>query len=1019
MTQDSTNEHDRLWKRAYPDALREREEALLGRRPHNLGKALKKRHAEIGLALSGGGIRSATFSFGVIQALAARQLFRKVDILSTVSGGGYTGSLISRLFTRDGVISPDCVEQAIQPDQSAGGTHNTPEWIRSGEVSRWLRENGRYLAPNGSGDMLLLAAIILRNWLSVHVVLATLVLTAFVFMQLVRIGLCAWFPAMLGSKLAGFTDVETWLTCSLPSDESYLCWSPWLLLPLLIFVAVVVPSGWAYWLAADYGKSSLHRPRRALHPLWGFFIILVVAFIVMSTPLLPGSFSTYVEAIAAPVRVAALIVLASGLGTLCIVLYFLLLRVLKTLHIRVEVDLGDSAQRHRLSSWLKTALVWFGVALGLAAIDTLGGTVFVIWQNPASSLGEWLGAWLGGLVAVAAGARQIATFFPGKAGVTRVRPILNIAAMIAAVLLFTVMLTVLNMVSHGIAWDFKIPSWIIKELAIALPFLNPIWHAPYIRDFCGNLVIFLVLAVLSWFLGRNWPFLNNSTLLPLYTARLTRAYLGASNPCRINSPPVAVTQVQEGDDMWINEEWWSSATKVNDTFMRGAPLHLVNVTINETLSGTYRVQQNDRRGVGMAVGPAGISAGVRHHVVFDGPAGPGPGRPAVVFPEDTPAGRSFRMFDYGSGPGGTKVLYKGRSLTLGQWTGISGAAFSTGLGSRTSLGLSLITGFFNVRLGLWWDSGVDPARRAGTVTKGSRRSDQFFSWLLPMQSFLLDEFLSRFPGVSRRWWYLSDGGHFENTGAYELLRRRLPLIIIIDAAADPDYACEDLANIVRKARLDFGAEIEFLDEKGLDWMRRNRRDLECLSHFGSLEMLCRGPARAALAWVHYEERLVPESLIVYIKPTLAGDETPDITSYHTTHPKFPQQTTTDQFFEEAQWESYRRLGQFISERIFADGFRPYDELLNNWYYAPKDYRNSRYRRDRNCAMGIVKAHNPGRGRFEGMVGSVTVLTEQDDTIGIGIGLSYAQRQNPPPIGSFVIFKHQGFTASGKPRFPSL
>ena len=481
-----------------------------------------------------------------------------------------------------------------------------------------------------------------------------------------------------------------------------------------------------------------------------------------------------------------------------------------------------------------------------------------------------------------------------------------------------------------------------------------------------------------------------------YTARLTRAYLGASNPRRIAPAPsrggnrtdgvqdcpapVSVTQVQADDDMSIEKCWWSKE-EGKDPFAKGAPLHLVNVTINETLSGVSRVQQNDRKGVGMAIGPAGISAGVRHHVVFqdqqsekeqsagkgtvkqilgrltsifysllsgsaptkEQSAGRGERR-AKVFPQkqllDESSNtfcRPFRMFAYKKRCEGDEqeVWYTGRSLSLGQWTGISGAAFSTGLGSRTSLGLSLIAGFFNVRLGLWWDSGVEPTNRCGTATKGSRQSEWFFSWLLPVQSFLVDEFLSRFPGVARRWWYLSDGGHFENTGAYELIRRRLRLIVIVDAAADPDYAYEDLANLTRKARLDFGAEIEFLDAKALRWMRRNRRNMGCLAHFGSLEMLRRGRARAALAWVRYKDQPASESLIVFVKPTLVGDEPPDITSYRATHPMFPQQTTADQFFDEAQWESYRKLGHFITERVFADGFEPYFGLLNSRPPVPR------------------------------------------------------------------------------------
>src|SRR5258708_19806382 len=49
----------------------------------------------VGLAFSGGGIRSATFNLGVIQALASKNLLKFVDYLSTVSGGGYIGSWLS------------------------------------------------------------------------------------------------------------------------------------------------------------------------------------------------------------------------------------------------------------------------------------------------------------------------------------------------------------------------------------------------------------------------------------------------------------------------------------------------------------------------------------------------------------------------------------------------------------------------------------------------------------------------------------------------------------------------------------------------------------------------------------------------------------------------------------------------------------------------------------------------------------------------------------------------------------
>jgi hypothetical protein len=200
----------------------------------------------------------------------------------------------------------------------------------------------------------------------------------------------------------------------------------------------------------------------------------------------------------------------------------------------------------------------------------------------------------------------------------------------------------------------------------------------------------------------------------------------------------------------------------------------------------------------------------------------------------------------------------------------------------------------------------------------------------------MDEFIARFHGPMREHWYLSDGGHFENLGAYELIRRRLPLIVVVDAECDTDYSFEGLANLIRKARIDFEAEVEFLDEDELDGVVHD----ELRSYFGTLAMLRRGTAakdeayaraRAALARVRYEDEAEAGSWLLYLKPSLCGDEPADLIKYHHDHPDFPQETTADQFFDEAQWESYRKLGQHMAGRLFKkpataqpDRFAPYD-----------------------------------------------------------------------------------------------
>ncbi len=252
-------------------------------------------------------------------------------------------------------------------------------------------------------------------------------------------------------------------------------------------------------------------------------------------------------------------------------------------------------------------------------------------------------------------------------------------------------------------------------------------------------------------------------------------------------------------------------------------------------------------------------------------------------------------------------------MTLGRWVSISGAAFSSALGARTTVPLALLATFANVRLGYWWDSGL------GRGWTGP---------LLPVYRGLLSECVARLRGTGIRLWNLTDGGHFENLAGYELIRRKLPLIVLIDAEADPDFAFPGLSELIRKARLDFGAEIRFLDET--EAMEASKLDV-----FTSLERLRRGwwnakdgvraafsapadrrqysRAHAALATVAYRDG--SKGYIVYVKASLTGREPADVLQYHAQHLDFPHETTADQFFDEAQWESYRRLGEFVGETV--------------------------------------------------------------------------------------------------------
>ena len=180
--------------------------------------------------------------------------------------------------------------------------------------------------------------------------------------------------------------------------------------------------------------------------------------------------------------------------------------------------------------------------------------------------------------------------------------------------------------------------------------------------------------------------------------------------------------------------------------------------------------------------------------------------------------------------------------------------------------------------------------------------------------------------------HLSDGGHFENLGLYELVRRHCRYIIASDCGADPAVAFDDLANAIRRIREDFGVEIE-LDVRplkpGTDGLARQHM---------------------AVGTIHYDQlnpKHSDKGILLYFKPNLTGDEPSDVRQYSTRNSEFPNETTVDQFYDEAQWESYRRLGEHAAKsalrflETYRVGVLTRDEVFaqarREWYPTPPDF----------------------------------------------------------------------------------
>jgi hypothetical protein len=252
---------------------------------------------------------------------------------------------------------------------------------------------------------------------------------------------------------------------------------------------------------------------------------------------------------------------------------------------------------------------------------------------------------------------------------------------------------------------------------------------------------------------------------------------------------------------------------------------------------------------------------------------------------------------------GNHLLGYRRSRYYGGWNGISlgmaftisGAAASPNMGYMISSPLvSFLMAMFNVRLG-WWLGNPGPA---GDGVVG-RDSPNFTVGPIVAEALSM-------ANDRRKYVYLSDGGHFENLGLYEMVLRRSHLIVVSDASTDPEYKFESLGMALRKIRIDLGIPIEF-------------RDFKIHNHSASEHN-----RYVAIADIRYscvddetcqdEDETCKNStdgVLIYIKASLAGDEPRDVLHYQQENRAFPQEFIGDQFFSESQFESYRALGSHI------------------------------------------------------------------------------------------------------------
>lgn len=402
-------------------------------------------------------------------------------------------------------------------------------------------------------------------------------------------------------------------------------------------------------------------------------------------------------------------------------------------------------------------------------------------------------------------------------------------------------------------------------------------HSPFhLCEFLADVGLALIALVIA-LLANGFINVNTFSLHGMYRMRLTRAYLGASNFAR---HPDNFTNFDASDNR-------HEAALVR----HNAPLHVINTTLN--LVATANLAWQQRKGESFTFSP--ISVG------------------------------SWRL---GYLP--TSMYGGGEGVTLGTAMSISGAAFNPNMGYNSSPLVMLLMTFFNARLGWWLPNPIWPLLKSKRVNSEKLssvdvaptklesllrqeewvasylRSNSPTGFLAPLRT-LINEAFGR-TDSKYKWIELTDGGHFENLGLYEMVMRRCRYIIVVDSDADKDCNFEDLGNAIRKIEIDFGIPIRFPKYPSGLPMKHGLDGSNAYYAVGDIfyDSVDKDPSSG----LRSEQQGIYNGKLLYIKPCLNGGEPQSIRAYANAHSTFPHESTINQFFNEAQFESYRSLGSW-------------------------------------------------------------------------------------------------------------
>ncbi len=807
-----------------------------------------------GIALSGGGVRSATFCLGVLQGLQELDMLQYADYLSTVSGGGFIGSWLAANVSR------------------------TSHWL--GRLTNWdesiahLRRYSSYLSPKTgilSSDTWTMWTSWARNALLIQLtglawMLAILLLALSAQSLFYTAGA---LPGLLGNVSA--TGMVTGLMAALIlwtllynlSGERAVsgvakpfaghtvrllavlpAWIGSFLLASLFWADATGRSPVASKFTDKNCYSCILKAAITVRP-WQVIIItlLVVLFAIAFRTLRDRH--RWLASIISPLCVAALYLQLCGIMRLfaawhakadprfdwyAFVLGPPLVLIAHAVTIVLFIGFCGRYSNEPLREWWTRFGTWlfiFGAIYLFITTAAVFGPPWILHFSQAhpkisgGALAGWIGSVVSGLLAgKSSKTGSLKSSSPLLEWVARAAGLLFIVGAVlgTSTLLYVILYNVgTNCGAFGEYWNV-VPEISIRVKIIALA----------VALACGGLF--------SWFFEINIFGLNQ-----FYRNRLVRCYLGATRWAPGVRNPQPFTKFDGRDDVRLS----NLRTGYQDAYGRSefrGPFPILNCALN--LGGSSDLSVHTRQSASFSLTPLRCGAD-RARVGYA--------------PTPQVCGKCFA-----------------NGVMLGQAVSVSGAAASPNMGYNTSPVVAYLLTMFNVRLGWWFPN---PGRN-----RWFRPGLQFSLYYLTMELFGIADETSAFVNVS-------DGGHFDNLGIYELVRRQCTVILAVDAECDEQLTFGSLGNVVRLCETDFGAKIE-LDVSSI----RQQKDGLSTEH-------------CAVGRIVYSNGSL--GYLIYLKASISGDEDIGVAQYRSAHPSFPHETTADQFFSEDQFESYRRLGRHV------------------------------------------------------------------------------------------------------------